>query len=425
VSAAAAARDGPSEATDGLRDNPAIAQLAGLGRRFVGWREAPNPDPTKPPRKVPIRPRDGRWGSSTDPDGWGTLAEARAAVPRYRLSGVGVVLGDGLAGVDFDTCLEHGTGTLAPWARSWVGQLASYAEVSPSGTGVKALFFVDPVPELRAHKRTMGKGANGAGHPPAIEFYTGGRFFTLTGRHLAGTPDEVTDATEAAERLAAFVAGGPGDSGAGGRTDHGHAPELVAKLLEDEPELKAAWASGEKLTGGNDDSASGLDYSLVVWLASRGYGDAVIEAALRHYPHGQIRKLDGKAADRRIKKLLAEAAKHRARAGDDDAPWPEPDMSIVDPHRQPAPKLPLEVFGPFWARWIKDAAAAKSAPPDFVALPLLGATGGMLALSRQASPWTEWTERRSCGPPAWGRRVRGNRRVSMPSQGTPAPWKKG
>jgi predicted P-loop ATPase len=100
-------------------------------------------------------------------------------------------------------------------------------------------------------------------------------------------------------------------------------PAIVSSLLGSESELAAAWASGAKLTRGKGQSGSGLDYSLMVWLASRGHDDATIEAALRAYPHGQIGRLDDARANRRVKDLLREAAKRRDRAAQvrEAAPW--------------------------------------------------------------------------------------------------------
>jgi Protein of unknown function (DUF3987) len=354
---------------DDLRRNPAIAQLAKLGRRFVGWEETPNPDLTKPPRKIPIRPLDGKAASSTDPDDWGTLDDALAAVARYRLRGIGVVLGDGLAGVDFDTCIDPQTKRLTPWSRLWLKQLATYAEVSPSGEGVKALCFVDPALELRANKRMMGQGSNGSSHhPPQIELYTRGRYFTLTGEQLDGTTDEVVDATEAFERLAAFVADGRSGPGGGTASANGHAyftemSEATAKLLDDEPELKAAWTSGTKLTAGGDSSASGLDFSLMIWLVEHGYDDSAIEAALRSYPHGQIGRgsLDEKGAARRIAQLLAEAEKRRKGSGEGE--WPDP---APLPEGLPAVQAFDFLLLPDSLRpWIADVTERMQTPPDY------------------------------------------------------------
>ena len=134
---------------------------------------------------------------------WGSRAEAErraAALPRpHGAGGVGLELGehDGLAigGIDLDTCRDD-SGTLAPWALEVVDRLASYAEVSPSGTGAKVFFTysADDLPELLA---TMGtKGGKvfkrpGGDHPPAIEVYLAGRYFAVTGQHLDNTPAEL------------------------------------------------------------------------------------------------------------------------------------------------------------------------------------------------------------------------------------------
>lgn len=79
-------------------------------------------------------------------------------------------------------------------------------------------------------------------------------------------------------------------------------------------------------------------------------------------------------------------------AAETDPAWPDPDWSILQPHRRPAPELPLDVFGPLWSRWIADAAEAKGAAPDFIALSLIAAAGALVANSRRASPWAGWTE---------------------------------
>lgn len=78
--------------------------------RWVCWRSIPNPDPTKKPKKVPINPHDGAWGSSTDSATWGTFTEAAGWYLRHDVSGLGVVLGDGWAGVDLDDCVDDEIG---------------------------------------------------------------------------------------------------------------------------------------------------------------------------------------------------------------------------------------------------------------------------------------------------------------------------
>jgi len=80
---------------------------------------------------------------------------------------------------------------------------------------------------------------------------------------------------------------------------------------------------------------------------------------------------------------------------DPEVLWPEPDMSILEPHDPPAPELSeqdfLKIFGPV-SGWINDAAEVKGAPPDYVALALLSTASAAIGNTRWASPWEGWRE---------------------------------
>jgi hypothetical protein len=79
-----------------------------------------------------------------------------------------------LVGIDLDKCRDATSGVLEPWAQDIVTALNSYTEVSPSGRGVH-IFVSGELPLGRRKK-------------DRIEVYQHGRFFTVTGRHLEGTP---------------------------------------------------------------------------------------------------------------------------------------------------------------------------------------------------------------------------------------------
>ena len=130
------------------------------------------------PRKVPYNAATGRRASSTDASSWSTFEEAREAYRKGDFTGVGFVFSeaDAFCGVDLDDCLD-GEGNLAADARAIVTRLNTYTEISPSGRGVK-LF-------LRAK---LPPGGNRKGQ---VEIYEQGRYFTVTGRHLATTPGAV------------------------------------------------------------------------------------------------------------------------------------------------------------------------------------------------------------------------------------------
>jgi predicted P-loop ATPase len=373
---------------------PAIAELIGLGQRFVLWKAVKDRQTGKV-RKVPYQARNGKPASSTDPTTWADWDTCREARRRHRAAGLGPVFnGDGVGGADLDTCRDPVTATVDDWAMRWVREINSYTEVSPSGTGLKIYFKVDPAPALRASKRTVGEGANGGDHAPAVELYLTGRYFALTGQHLEGTPDELTDATPAIERLAAWIAEG----GGGGPSVAADLPPPLAAAIDADPKLKAAWASGEKLTRGGDQTRSGVEFSLVLHLARRGWSDELIELAIRHYPHGQFQggALNERNAERRMSKLLRDAAKARER----EAAWQESrawrDQLLLTEKGAPAAVMAnvatiLRLHPDFAGRLCFDELALRATCRD---MPW-----------RKGSAWRDWTDVDDIALAEWAQRA--------------------
>jgi putative DNA primase/helicase len=130
--------------------------------------------------KIPFIAQGGprRKAKVNDPTTWRTFDEAVKYASRF--AGIGIMLDDGLAGADLDDSM-NGDGTPKPWAATILCELDSYSEISPSGTGVKVLFFGE-IPEGGNRKKV---------EDGEIELYSHGRFFTLTGQHLPGTPETV------------------------------------------------------------------------------------------------------------------------------------------------------------------------------------------------------------------------------------------
>jgi primase-polymerase (primpol)-like protein len=168
-----------------------------------GWRLRGG-DWTKPPLTATLRP-----ASSTDPATWTTFAMAVAAYERHRGQGAD---GIGLAlnlpaeaqprldpcipvGIDLDKVRDPETGELQPWAAGVVRSLGTYAEASPSGRGVRAFAFATLPPEGR--KRGP------------VELYERGRYLTVTGRQIDGTPATVEGRQAAVADLHAAVFGAP------------------------------------------------------------------------------------------------------------------------------------------------------------------------------------------------------------------------
>jgi AAA domain len=147
-------------------------------RRWILWKlETVNGKLTK----VPYQP-SGRKAMANNPATWRTYAECAAVASQF--SGVGVVLGDGVWGVDLDQCCDAVTGKFTPESREIVIDLDSYGEYSPSGTGCHVLGLGKlPGPGLK-------KPHAGC---KAVEVKSDGFYFTFTGRHLSKTPGTLED----------------------------------------------------------------------------------------------------------------------------------------------------------------------------------------------------------------------------------------
>lgn len=143
---------------------------------WVVWKYEPSPSNPDNLTKVPYSVRGGN-AASDNPSTWATFKEAL----EYHLDndwtdGVGVVVSDAddFVGVDLDHCLDAETGTVEPWAQAIVDTIDSYTEITPSGEGLR-IFARGSLP---AKGRKRGN----------FEIYENGRYLTVTGRHLEGTP---------------------------------------------------------------------------------------------------------------------------------------------------------------------------------------------------------------------------------------------
>jgi putative DNA primase/helicase len=191
----------PAPALRVLNLNPAaIPGDMREARRWVVWNlETRHGKPTKVPYQA-ICPS--MCASSTDATTWSPFDTAQAALVDGKADGLGFVLGDGYAGVDLDACRDPKTGAITAEATAIIHRLASYTEVSPSGTGVHIL--------LRGR---LPAGGRRRGH---VEIYADGRYFTVTGHHLEAAPAALE---ERSAELVALHAGLFDTHGANGNDD--------------------------------------------------------------------------------------------------------------------------------------------------------------------------------------------------------------
>lgn len=142
--------------------------------RWVLWRnvQRSKPDGTKVWAKLPIS-CSGQAASSTNPDTWSTYDDVADEMIMGTYDGIGLILGDDVQGIDLDDCRDPATGELTELAQEVLENVDGYAEVSPSGTGIK-LFSKTNLDASRTKKEA------------GVELYRDGRYFTVTGHRING-----------------------------------------------------------------------------------------------------------------------------------------------------------------------------------------------------------------------------------------------
>lgn len=265
-----------------------LTQLATL-EQWVCWRLEPNPDDPTKPKKVPYNPPTGAKARANNPDTWGSFTEAARALLRCpgRYAGLGFVFasGGGLVGVDFDGCRDRETGAVGPWVLAWVRRLATYTEVSQSGTGLHCV-----------GRGTLPPGGRRHGH---VEMYDSGRFFAMTGNLFPGAPLALTDCGDALAALHGEVFGHQEPAAPASP----RVPASPALALADDELLRRALAArnGDKLRRllggdvsgyGGDDSAADMALCSVLafWTQDEAQLDRLFRGSALYRPKWDERR---------------------------------------------------------------------------------------------------------------------------------------
>lgn len=158
--------------------------------RWVMWTniQRTKPNGKKVWAKMP-QTVDGAPASSTNASTWSTFDDVADTLIMGGFDGIGLVLGEGLHGIDLDDCRDPVTGELSELAAEVLDRVGGYAEVSPSGTGLK----------IFAHTNLDGSRTK---KEVGVELYCDGRYFTVTG-HV--TDAEHADVAPLAQDLGWFV----------------------------------------------------------------------------------------------------------------------------------------------------------------------------------------------------------------------------
>jgi putative DNA primase/helicase len=238
------------------------AELRALAQ-WVNWRYE---DRDGRRTKAPIDAKsNGRltYAKSNDRATWSDFNTALAACGRHpELAGVGFCFApdDGLTGIDLDHVFNPDTGELTAEAAEILAKFqCTYAEISPSGTGLRLFCYGKP--------KRSGKNA---GKVKWCEVYShpSSRYLTVTGNHWTGNGARVTDQQAALDWLhATFMEStGQGDSKPSVDSKPGPAdpPNLDDAALLDKArrarngaEFERLW-SGDTSGHGGDDSAADL-----------------------------------------------------------------------------------------------------------------------------------------------------------------------
>jgi hypothetical protein len=343
--------------------------------RWVLWRiEQRRRRATKVPKQI-----TGLEASSTDPKTWASRSACETARARIGADGVGIILGDlgngyTLGGIDLDSCIT--AGTTDPWAQKVLDQFGTYAETSPSGTGFKLFFLLrggdmPRVRDLLDGKQGRSWKAQAAGdHPPGIEFYVGGRYFTVTDKAL-GEPD-----------LAVIT------------------PDEIAWLIRFAGETFSPPPPpphGGGLAQGRDQSRSALAFRIAGRIAanSGSYADFKTECRADESCNSWLLEKGLADGEREAKRAWENATK--GTTAPPPRQWPKLDASIMADD-EPPPRLPLKLFPKRWQDYIEAAADHAGSPPDYVMLSLLSVIGAALGNGRWGQAWGNFTQ----PPIIWG-----------------------
>jgi putative DNA primase/helicase len=215
--------------------------------------------------KVPYRAVGVGPASATDRETWAAYEDAISAFQTRTerpFDGVGFVISpdDPYCGIDLDGSITE-QGTTQPWAAAILARFPSYAEVSPSGRGVKIW--------VRGSLRGLTRNRKGS-----IEVYDRKRYFTITGQRLPGAPASIAPCQEELTTWHHEVFGIRAEQA----SRSGHSSPVDDEILR----RAISAANGEKfkrLWGGDTSgypSASEADLALASMIAFYAGGDAAM-----------------------------------------------------------------------------------------------------------------------------------------------------
>lgn len=133
--------------------------------------------------KIPIDANTGDLGKSNDESTWASFQTALDSINKFNCDGIGFYFKEPYIGIDIDDIQEdiksYQSGNGDNIVSEFVDMLGSYAEISPSGNGIHIIL-----------KGELPPNGSRKGNK---EFYSSGRFFTVTGNSIGGYNHIVDD----------------------------------------------------------------------------------------------------------------------------------------------------------------------------------------------------------------------------------------
>jgi putative DNA primase/helicase len=391
----------PPIATGG-RVNPAVAELAGIPRWVVWKLEHVKGRPK--PTKVPYLPAARKKASSTDSRTWNDFDTCwRSAFVDGAAPGIGVVVdgSDDLMAADLDDCIVvPETLTITAEASEIVQLLNSYTEVSPSGSGLRVFFYSPRDAVDWGHDGKAPKGGRAITYKgEKLELYRFGRFLTVTGSHLPGTPETINDvAPEIIARLLDPPGRKPNGGANTGAAEHldgipEPSEELRARFkaaLRADADLREVWR-GEAPPAGADQTRSAWDLKLAGALRRQsGFTLQDFAAIASRWQHGKGADGDPRHWSRTWAKAEPQSAP--------EVLWPDP-LPLPE-GLPPVEQFPLELLPDAFRPWVADAADRMQIPPDYIAIGIMVAAGAVIGRQIGIRPkrFDDWT----VVPNLWG-----------------------
>lgn len=341
---------------------------------WVRWRYV---DGDPEPRKVPFQ-KNGKPAKSNDPTTWTAYDDALAGLNGTD-AGLGFVFdGSGICGVDLDGC-RRSDGSIEPWARDILKDFPTYAEVSPSGTGVK-LWALGRL-KAQGKKRNIDAPVIGK-KKPAVEVYDKGRYFAYTGQRLDGHPGEVVDCQPQLDRLYSQLC----------PTAEPSRP-TTSSTRSDDDTIRRARAYIEKLPPAVSGSGGHNTTFHAACVLVLGFG-LNPESAYPILAEWNTR-CTPPWSDRDLRRKLDEADKQPGERGyllrgGEHARTVTPSTRKSEP--LPWVPFPAEVLPRPAARFISQVSEAVGCDPSFVALPLLAGFATAIGNARKIRIKSSWTE---------------------------------